>query len=172
MNLDMMQYERKVFTFFDMLSDIGGLNGILVTVLAIVSTTWNFNSFDNYMVSRLFKINKPEDDIDSDDEYFNQSNYIKQGSFPYFKECLVSCTPKCCKRSRCCKKSRHLVAMEMAREKLDKEINIIEIVKSWRFFENAFKFLLPEAKRLDLKERSRYIAIQPDVINVKVKKRR
>ena len=50
----------------------------------------------------------------------------------------------------------------MAREKLDKEINIIEIVKSWRYFENAFKFLLPEGKRIDLKERARYLVINPD----------
>lgn len=49
--------------------------------------------------------------------------------------------------------------MAMAREKLDKEVNIIEMVKSWRYFENAFKDLLPEGKRLDFKERSRYIAI-------------
>ena len=51
--------------------------------------------------------------------------------------------------------------MKMAREKLDKEINIIEIVKSWRYFESALRFLLPEKKRLDFKERSRYIAIDP-----------
>ena len=45
----------------------------------------------------------------------------------------------------------------MARDKLDKEINIVEIVKSWRYFESALRYLLPERQRLDLKERSRYI---------------
>ena len=45
----------------------------------------------------------------------------------------------------------------MARAKLEKEINIIEIVKSWRYYESAFKFLLPEKQRLDFKERARYI---------------
>ena len=52
--------------------------------------------------------------------------------------------------------------MEMARNKLNKEINIIEIVKSWRYFERALHYLLPEKKRLDFKERARYIAINPD----------
>ena len=51
------------------------------------------------------------------------------------------------------------MAIDMARDKLDKEINIIEIVKSWRYFENALRYLLPESKRMDLKERARYIAI-------------
>ena len=42
------------------------------------------------------------------------------------------------------------------------EINIIEIVKSWRYYESALRYLLPEKQRLDFKERSRYIAIDPD----------
>ena len=54
------------------------------------------------------------------------------------------------------------MAMKMARDKLETKINIIEIVKSWRYFENALKELLPERKRIDLKERSRYIQIDPD----------
>ncbi len=36
------------------------------------------------------------------------------------------------------------------------------MVKSWRYYEKAFKYLLPEKERLDFKERSRYIAINPD----------
>ena len=52
--------------------------------------------------------------------------------------------------------------MAMAREKLDKEINIIDIVKSYRYFNSALHFLLTESTRMDLKERARYIAINPD----------
>ena len=36
------------------------------------------------------------------------------------------------------------------------------MVKSWRYFESAIRFLLPERKRLDLKERSRYLTVDPD----------
>ena len=52
--------------------------------------------------------------------------------------------------------------MEMARKKLDQEINIIEIVKSRRFFKKALKILLSKKKRMELKERSRYISIDPN----------
>ena len=45
----------------------------------------------------------------------------------------------------------------MAREKLDKEINIIEIVKSWRYFDKAIHSLLDDKKRIDFKEKARYI---------------
>ena len=111
------------------------------------------------MVSRLFKIKKPVDEIKPGTEYFNKSEFIKLGRCPNFKDWCMSWIPK-----RCifCKKSRHEIAMSMAREKLCREINIIEIVKSWRYFENAFNYLIPEKKRLSLKEYSRYLSIDPD----------
>ena len=59
----------------------------------------------------------------------------------------------------------------MARDKLDKEINIIDIVKSWRYFDSAIRFLLDERKRLDLKERSRYLMVDPDPDEEKQEKR-
>ena len=52
--------------------------------------------------------------------------------------------------------------MQLAREKLHREINIIEIVKAWRYFSKALHYLLPEKERLDFKERTRYISINPD----------
>ena len=60
----------------------------------------------------------------------------------------------------------------MARDKLDKEINIIEIVKSWRYFELAIKSLLEERKRIDFKEKSRYIAINPDPADEQTQKKK
>ena len=56
MDPNLMMYERSVYTFFDLLSDIGGLNGILMTIAGIICATWNFNKFDNNMVERLFRI--------------------------------------------------------------------------------------------------------------------
>ena len=56
MGLNLILYERQVYTLFDMLSDIGGLSGMLVAFTSLMLATWNYNSFDNFMVSRLFKI--------------------------------------------------------------------------------------------------------------------
>ena len=52
--------------------------------------------------------------------------------------------------------------MSIAQERLDKEINIIEIIKSRRYFESAFKFLLTENQRMEMKQKARYIAIDPN----------
>ena len=59
--------------------------------------------------------------------------------------------------------SRREKALQLARAKLYKEVNIIEIVKSWRYFQRAIRFLLTENKSLDLKERARYITVDPDL---------
>ena len=52
---------------------------------------------------------------------------------------------------------------------MDKEIDIIEMIKSSRFFHLALHKLLSHKDRLDLKERSRYIMIDPDSHEVKLK---
>ena len=50
--------------------------------------------------------------------------------------------------------------MKNARAKLEKEINIIAMVKSWRYFEIALHNLIPDSRqRYELKERARYITV-------------
>ena len=58
MDLNLTTYERNVFTLFDMLSDIGGLSGILMTSFSIFMAVLNFHAFDNMMVSELYKEKK------------------------------------------------------------------------------------------------------------------
>ena len=48
--LDVRQYERRVYTIFMMLSEVGGLTGILTALFMFFSSIWNYNAFDNYMV--------------------------------------------------------------------------------------------------------------------------
>ena len=43
--------ERKIYTMFELLSDIGGLSQILAIIGAISVSIWNYNSFDNMMVT-------------------------------------------------------------------------------------------------------------------------
>ena len=63
MSLDLIEYEREVYTFLMMLSDIGGLAGALVTLLSLFMALWNFKAFDNYLVSKLYRVRREEDTI-------------------------------------------------------------------------------------------------------------
>ncbi len=143
----------------DLFSDIGGFHGMLILSLAMISNIWNHNNFANFLVSRLFKISRPKNEADSEEIYFKKTEFIDTGNFPYFLECFRSLIPR---SEKCCKLNRREIAMKKARQKLEQEINIIEIVKSWRYFSRAIHHLLPEKKREHFKERSRYIAIDPD----------
>ena len=60
---DVQSIERMAYTTFDMLSDVGGLLGIMVIISRGAIAIWNFNSFDNFLVSRLFKIKLPKEDV-------------------------------------------------------------------------------------------------------------
>ena len=45
---------------------------------------------------------------------------------------------------------------------MNQEIDIIEMIKSRRYFKLALRELLPSKVRMDLKQRSRYLLIDPD----------
>ena len=62
-------------------------------------------------------------------------------------EYLRELVPRCL-RCRCCGPSRVERAFMQAREQLQTETSIIEIVKSRRLFELAIKHLLPHKKRM------------------------
>ena len=65
MELSLIAYERNVFTLFDMLSDIGGLSGILMTAFGTMTALWTYNSFDNMMAASLFKVTKTQTEMQS-----------------------------------------------------------------------------------------------------------
>ena len=67
MDLDVSHIERDVYTFFDMLSDVGGLTGILTTLFSFLASIWNFEALDDFMVSRLFKIKRPAESFKADE---------------------------------------------------------------------------------------------------------
>ena len=56
MDLTRIRYERTRYTFFDLLSDVGGLSGMFASVFTIFVSIWNLNALDNYLVSKLYKV--------------------------------------------------------------------------------------------------------------------
>ena len=58
MNLDTIEYKRKRYSLLDFVSDIGGIQSLLLSASAFLVGVWNYNMFDNYMVSRLYKLER------------------------------------------------------------------------------------------------------------------
>ena len=55
MNLDLQIISRDGYTILDWLSDVGGIQSIIFSGLAIFIGFWNYNYLDNYMAAKLFK---------------------------------------------------------------------------------------------------------------------
>lgn len=55
MNMDLGLIERTGYTVLDILSDVGGLQGILISGISLIISALNYNYLDNYLVSNLFK---------------------------------------------------------------------------------------------------------------------
>ena len=61
MNLSQRVVARDGYTFLDYLSDIGGMQGMLISLLIYLMTIFNHNYFDNWMVTRLYKMENKDD---------------------------------------------------------------------------------------------------------------
>ena len=54
MNRDQVTLSRNVYTILDVLADIGGIQSIIVSVIVIFSSFWNYGHFDSNMAKQLF----------------------------------------------------------------------------------------------------------------------
>jgi len=59
-NLNLTVVARDGYTILDWISDIGGIQGILISAVAIIVSFWNYNWLDNTLVSRLYRIEKQD----------------------------------------------------------------------------------------------------------------
>ena len=135
---------------------------MLISGVAFFMAAWNFNFFDNHMVTRLYKMEKSEADKQVYKKYFERSDFMHPRKLYNPREYLLSKVPKKFKCCACCRPSRLEKGFERGRELLTKETNIIEIIKSRRYFTRALRLLLTKDQRMRLKERSRYISLNPD----------
>ena len=62
MNLNQVIIARDGYTYLDFLSDIGGMQGMLISLIALFIGFWNYNHLENYMVSNLFLYESGIDD--------------------------------------------------------------------------------------------------------------
>ena len=68
MNMNLELIQRNGYTVLDLLSDIGGILEIMTICITYFLAFWNYNYFENFMVTRLFKLQR--EDIDPEDRAF------------------------------------------------------------------------------------------------------
>ena len=127
MNMDRTLIERKAYTILDILSDLGGLQGILISGISFLLSILNYNHLNSYLASQLFKS--------------HQIALVPLSTCDSVKGFCIRLLPA---KLACCHKRRKQIVMEKAREALEKELDIIHIVRSRRFIKIALKHLLDQ----------------------------
>ena len=54
-DLNMYRIDREAYNFLDWLGDLGGLKEAVIIILTFILGMFNYNVFDNYMVSQLYR---------------------------------------------------------------------------------------------------------------------
>ena len=99
MNLDRTTIARTGYTSLDVLSDIGGIQSILVSAMGIFLGIWNYRHFDNYMTSRLFRVQRRSGT--SSDMNADASGKVRLVHLLNFYEWLYDLVPGCMRCKRC-----------------------------------------------------------------------
>ena len=138
-----------------MLSDVGGIQGILISTFSMFLTLLNYKYFDQFMASKLYKIKREDADEvqQSKKDYFQRSTFFKPTKYGNLRLYMMDLLPSKCV---CCRRNRQERGIIKAMEAMDKEIDIVELIKSRRFMKMAIRKLLSDRVRMELKQRSRY----------------
>ena len=125
MSLDLFEEGRSVYTFFDVLGNVGGLSGILTSIAATISGALNYMRTEDHLVKQLYK---PMQDLKFSEPPVSSS--CRSG----IQECLPSCLLINCLRRT--KKDKYLAR---GRDILTREFDIVELIRKLRFYELAIK---------------------------------
>ena len=137
----MLLISRSGYTILDILADVGGLQGILISGIALLLNICNFNFLDNYLVSKLFKLtnNAKKSETTSIDP--SKTNSVKE-------YCVKQLLPS---KLVCCRRTSRQRALDQAMGRLAKEVDIVEMIRSRRFLHLALERLLDKQTIQELK---------------------
>ena len=93
---------------------------------------------------------------------FEQSEYFQAPKYSNIKYYMMDSLPS---RLICCRRSQKELLIQQAIDSMSKETDIVEMIKSRRYFNLALKKLLSTKERMKLKERSRYLCIDPEKLD-------
>ena len=145
-DLNLTVLSRDMYTILDVLSDTGGIASALISLLVPIIGLLNYNHLESYIASRLFKISEKNPNM-------KKSTSFTASKYGNLAEYTLDAIPTCLV---CCKKPKRYRAIQKARAALVKEIDVLELVKSIRFFKKGFEHLLSSDELRRLEETSEY----------------
>ena len=162
MDSDLIVVQRNIYTILDVLGDIGGFMSIFVSGLSFLIALWNYNNYEYHFLTNFFK--KKALKTTANNKVHASVNSIENFEPKHIcniQEYLLYLMP-CLRKLSCCRYNSKQAALEKARQALNKEVNIIEIIKLLRYLKLAMKKVLPKNVRDEAKKSSRYVILEND----------
>ena len=153
--------ERESGTYFDWISSTGGLNKGLRLIFRLVVSFFNFNVYNVYMVSHLFKLGyglqdkpkrrksnlsmKVDRTMDEEINFTLNPNKISSLKMLFFASIPNSWRDKLNKSPfKCLKRGKNYRRFEKGIEKYEKEIDIVTLIRDLRWLKLAVKELMED----------------------------
>lgn len=147
MNSDLTVVQRSGYTILDVLSDIGGFLGFLTASINFLLSILNYQHLDNYLVTRLFTAKAGSS--------LAQFEFHSWDNLKYF--CIDNILPA---KLVCCSKTRKEEAIQKARATLEKEKDVVKLIKFRRFVKLALEQLLQPQVFREIKSKSRTTVVE------------
>ena len=105
-DLDLYVISREGYTLLDFFSDLGGMQGLLLTFFGLILNIWNYNYLEDFMVTRLFRLEKNSVQKAPDSRFFKHSEFMFSFKLDNPRAYIRECLPKCCTKLKICTPDR------------------------------------------------------------------
>ncbi len=158
MTLDQEVIERSNYTILDVLSDVGGLESVIASAIALILSILNYNNLDSTMITQLFTF--PADSTSSADNHEKRTVTYKASLLGNFADYLLDFLPGCC---RCCKLTRRQKQYEVAVKRLYQETDMIYLIRQVRYLTAALEHVtMTTAQRDDIIKKTKLAHLNLD----------
>ena len=130
---DLIHYERTGYTLLDLLSDIGGIQGLAYSFLSMTVGLFSNGIVNEYLVYQLYNLH-PKDSQKS--QAMSSEVTFSRPCCRGFKLSLISLF------SCCCRFNRKEKALMRAFEKYEQESDFVELIRHNRFVKSALNKIL------------------------------
>ena len=136
MSMSKQILKRSHYSLLDYLSDIGGMQSLLLVSFGFLNAILNSQNSEELLISRLFKFKEERDDSKPDKKTQNQP---KTSGFSKLRLYGLICFKWCHRQNQ-----REREAMSRAKLALDKEADIVELLRFMRVLRQYLNLKIPD----------------------------
>lgn len=94
MNLSQTVISRQIYSTLELISDIGGIQAILLQFFSIILSVFNYRNLNTFLASKLFKLKKGVNETSlSRSSKFEQSEYFQAPKSSNVRHYIIDCLP-------------------------------------------------------------------------------